>query len=79
MESIDTFSTFNKLSLISVVISSSLMLIASIVLTYNSSNSSQEFFFGLDTLIVTIFMVIFMIWEALKKSSFFEEPGSGLE
>lgn len=67
------------LSFVSVLISSSLIIVSSALITYNYGNTTQAFFLGLDTLIVTVLMILFMIWEALKKKDFFNEPSKGLE
>ncbi|KAL4449891.1 hypothetical protein ABPG74_015010 [Tetrahymena malaccensis] len=74
LNSIDLFSPFNKLAIVSVLMNSSLIIISSAIATYTYAKQSQGFFLGLDSLIVTIMMIIFMIWDSLKKKDFFDEP-----
>ncbi|EAS00772.1 transmembrane protein, putative (macronuclear) [Tetrahymena thermophila SB210] len=74
LNSIDLFSPFNKLAIVSVLMNSSLIIISSAIATYTYAKQTQGFFLGLDSLIVTIMMIIFMIWDSLKKKDFFEEP-----
>ncbi|KAL4499137.1 hypothetical protein ABPG72_017039 [Tetrahymena utriculariae] len=74
LNSIDLFSPFNKLAIVSVLMNSSLIIISSAIATYTYAKQSQGFFLGIDSLIVTIMMIIVMIWDSLKKKDFFEEP-----
>ncbi|KAL4506714.1 hypothetical protein ABPG72_000285 [Tetrahymena utriculariae] len=73
LKDIDLLSPFNKVSVLSVIFNSFLIIFSAAVFSYKYQNSTQIYILSLDTLLVTIFMIIFMIWEALKNETFFEE------
>ncbi|KAL4459787.1 hypothetical protein ABPG74_003313 [Tetrahymena malaccensis] len=73
LKDIDLLSPFNKVSVLSVIFNSFLIILSAAIFSYRYQNSTQVYILSLDTLLVTIFMIIFMIWEALKNETFFEE------
>ncbi|EAR90771.2 transmembrane protein, putative (macronuclear) [Tetrahymena thermophila SB210] len=73
LKDIDLLSPFNKVSVLSVIFNSFLIILSAAIFSYKYQNSTQIYILSLDTLLVTIFMIIFMIWEALKNETFFEE------
>lgn len=72
--SIDSFSPLNHVSLLSGIVNSLVFIVSAAVFGYRLQNNTMVFILSLDTISVTVFLLIFMIWEALKKSNFFEEP-----
>ncbi|KAL4507260.1 hypothetical protein ABPG72_002053 [Tetrahymena utriculariae] len=73
LKDIDLLSPFNKVSILSILFNSFLIILSASIFSYKHQNSTQIYILSLDTLLVTIFMIIFMIWEALKNETFFEE------
>ncbi|EAR99021.4 transmembrane protein, putative (macronuclear) [Tetrahymena thermophila SB210] len=73
LKDIDLLTPFNKMSIFSIIFNSFLIIFSASVFSYRHQNSTQIYILSLDTLLVTIFMIIFMIWEALKNEAFFDE------
>lgn len=64
---------FNVLSLLSVFLCSISVIVATVIILYDDKHKGQIFVSALDALIVTIFMVIMIIWEAQKNERYFQD------